>query len=148
MVKIFNTLLILFSLNTFAQSKVEVRTILKETATNQLIPYKLLLAICKVESSLNPLASNTNEPNGYHSHGLCQIQYRTAKWLGFKGKVEHLYYAKINALWAAKYIKYQLKKYKGNWNDTIAAYNAGKVYKRNGKYINQVYVNKVNRYLK
>lgn len=140
--------LILFSLNCFAQSKAEIKQIIQQTSINENISYKLLLAICTVESNLNPLAINRDEPNNRRSHGLCQIQYRTAKWLGFKGRVEDLYYAKINAKWSAKYLKYQFKRYNGNLNHTIAAYNAGRIYIRNGQYSNQSYVNKVRKIMK
>ena len=92
---------------------------------------------------------------GNHSFGICQILYSTAKGLGFKdprcvinfdtattseinrlgGVIEKpirkiyknckLFGPYTNATQAAKYLKKQLKRYKGNVNKAVSAYNLG-----------------------
>ena len=114
---------------------------------SNMVPPQLLLAICKTESHLNPSATNFNDGQGRHSHGLCQVQTRTARYMGYRGPVKDLYNPYINAQYAAKYLKYQLDRYGGNWRKAVAAYNAGRAVKREGKFVNQDYVDQVWDYL-
>jgi soluble lytic murein transglycosylase-like protein len=87
------------------------------------LPNGLLSDLCYVESTHRPHVI-VMDTNGYESIGLCQVQYRTAQWLGFKGKKEELLKPDVNAQWAAAYLAYQYKRY-GNWVMAIKAYNAG-----------------------
>ena len=118
---------------------------IKRAADKVGVPHKVLYAICKAESHLNPKALGINDGgNNSHAYGLCQIRMPTAKWMGFKGddncingdfsnKSNRIYRnCKLfgpytNAYWAAKYIKYQLDRYDNSWINAIAAYNAGSV---------------------
>lgn len=84
----------------------------------------LLLAICTHESGLNNVM--VPHDNGSPSYGICQIKYDTANLMGFKGKEKDLMIPKVNAKWAAVYLKYQEERYDGNWCKIAAAYNAGK----------------------
>lgn len=87
------------------------------------LPEGLLSAICWVESSHRP--SVINEDDGHHnSLGLCQVQLRTARWLGFKGTEEKLLTPRVNAFYAAKYLLLQYKRY-GSWDLAVIAYNRG-----------------------
>jgi soluble lytic murein transglycosylase-like protein len=84
----------------------------------------LLLAICSHESSgftQNYAAMDKGSP----SYGSCQIKKRTAEFLGFKGDPKKLNDIKINAYWAAKYLKYQQNRYGDNWLKLVSSYNAG-----------------------
>ena len=120
------------------------------TATNSIkqaemyfdIPQGLLNAICHTESKLN-VAANTPKDGGPHtSVGLCQIQLRTARGLGFTGSEEELAHPGVNAIYAAKYLSKQAKRY-GSWIHAISAYNMGSLKQKNGQYINQSYVDAV-----
>jgi len=109
---------------------------------------KVLKAICWVESSHNPKAINYNDGNGHNSMGLCQVQYPTAKDMGYKGTKLGLLEPYTNAYYAAKYLKYQLTRYK-DIDLAILAYNAGSIrYNKKGLIINFNYLNKVKKALK
>lgn len=121
-------------------------TTIETVALDEGVPPDLLVAVCSIESSLNPYVTNFNDGGGRNSHGLCQVQYRTAKWLGCAKTVKDLYTPAVNARCAAKYIYYQLRRYDHYWPYAIAAYNSGSIIKtRKGKLANQVYVDKVMR---
>jgi soluble lytic murein transglycosylase-like protein len=104
-------------------------------------PY-LLPAICWVESNHDPDAININD-GGSPSFGMCQIKLNTARWMAEKHGLStpyatHIMKPEVNALLAGLYIKYQLKRYKGNIHQAISAYNAGKYIKSNIRYVNKV----------
>lgn len=108
------------------------------------VPGALLLAICTHESNLTNVM--VPQDNGSPSYGLCQIKEETANQLGFEGKPTGpmqesdaipgtmapsgmpvgLMLPKVNAKYAAKYLKMQLDRYEGDWCKATAAYNAGK----------------------
>jgi soluble lytic murein transglycosylase-like protein len=85
----------------------------------------LLVAICSHES--NGFKENYN-PNdrGTPSIGSCQLKKATAAMLGFKGTSKELMDSKVNAKYAALYLKYQQNRpgY-DSWLKITAAYNAG-----------------------
>lgn len=125
-------LLLLLSGYAFAEQRqaTEWDKKLVSIANKEGVPAPLLAAICFTESAHRPHATNLDD-NGSSSIGLCQVKYATAQMLGYTGTVEGLYDGKVNAKWAARYIKYQLDRYPGEWNDAVAAYNAGSVRKCN-----------------
>lgn len=98
---------------------------------------KVLISICKVESDLNVTATNFND-GGSHSHGLCQIKLSTARMVGFTGDVKLLYQPEINAIYASKYLKYQLDRYSGDYLKAVSAYNAGTYTTKNKSYVKKV----------
>lgn len=83
----------------------------------------LLLAICTHESGLKNVL--VPHDGGSPSYGICQIKYETAKMVGFTGKAKELMDPKINAQWAAAYLKFQKSRYNGDWMKSTAAYNSG-----------------------
>ena len=83
----------------------------------------MLLAVCMHETGLNNVT--VEQDGGSPTYGLCQVKYNTAKMLGYQGPKEGLKSPKENAKWAAIYLKYQYKRYAGNWCKSISAYNAG-----------------------
>lgn len=83
----------------------------------------LLLAICSSETDLTNVT--VYHDGGSPSYGVCQVKYKTAHMLGFKGKAADLVDPRVNAQWAASYLKYQLDRYSGDWCKATAAYNAG-----------------------
>jgi soluble lytic murein transglycosylase-like protein len=83
----------------------------------------LLLAICTHESGLNNVY--LHHDGGSPTYGVCQIKYETAKMVGFTGEAKELMTPKINAEWAATYLKFQKSRYGGDWVKSTAAYNSG-----------------------
>lgn len=120
--------------------------IMDRVTRTQDVPTALLTAICTVESgeglNLQAWAENDGGP-GNHSFGACQVLLSTAEHLGFQDtgnrcrdyntrqKAEYatcgLFGPVTNFNFAAKYLKYQLKRYNNNWTAAIAAYNSGSV---------------------
>jgi soluble lytic murein transglycosylase-like protein len=87
------------------------------------VPGSLLLAICVNETKLtHVIAVNDGTTNTY---GICQVKHETAQFLGFKGNSKELMSAGTNATYAAKYLRYQLKRYNGDACKATAAYNLG-----------------------
>lgn len=87
------------------------------------LPANSLSALCYVESTHNIHAIH-HDDGGSNSVGICQIKWKTAKWLGFKGTEKQLMNPRINIYYAAKYLSYQYKRY-NNINKAFIAYNIG-----------------------
>jgi len=82
------------------------------------------------------------------SYGPMQVLGQTARELGYTGSYENLHSIDIGIDYGCRYLSRLKKKYfnKYGWHGVIAAYNAGSPIKlNNGKYMNQVYVDKVNK---
>lgn len=95
--------------------KSEYTDMITRVAQEQGVDPKLMLSIVQAESTFNPAAES---PCG--AFGLAQLMPSTAKWLGVD-----IYDPEDNVRGGAKYIKSMLKKYNGNKELAIAAYNAG-----------------------
>lgn len=111
---------------------------IKLAATKAQVSFDLLRAICAVESGLDHTASNPKD-GGSASHGLCQIKYATAKMVGYTGDIKGLYKPYINALYAGKYLKYQLGRYEQDWVKAVSAYNRGTYSPSNMAYVRKVF---------
>lgn len=86
----------------------------------------LLSALCFVESSHRVNAVHYDD-GGSSSLGYCQIKLKTARWLGYKGSITNLWLNKeTNKHWAGTYLRYQLKRYKGDIKKAVSAYNCGR----------------------
>jgi hypothetical protein len=83
----------------------------------------ILVAVCTHETGLNNVV--VPHDGGSASIGICQVKYETAHMLGYEGNPKGLLNPKINARYAALYLKYQYDRY-NNWCKTIAAFNAGR----------------------
>lgn len=109
------------------------------------LPPGMLAAVCYVESKHVVQAINVGD-GGSDSFGICQLKLSTAQGMGYSPTTSGTLQAsaKINTFYAAKYLRYQLDRYKGNTWRAIAAYNSGtfKVNKQ-GQTINKAYVDKV-----
>jgi len=110
----------------------------KYAATVVQVPVDILIAICTVESGLNPQAYNKYDGKS-PSYGLCQVKYDTAKWMGYKGDKRGLFNPDTNSLYAAKYLKYQLNRYQGNLVKAVSAYNRGNANRANVRYVRKVF---------
>lgn len=90
--------------------------IFEEAAKLYDVPLNLLKAMGKAESGFD---TNAVSPAG--AQGVMQLMPATAKSLG----VEDPFDARSNIMGGAKYISQQLKKYNGDIDLALAAYNAG-----------------------
>lgn len=88
------------------------------------LPLGLIDSVCHVESHDNPAAIHRHDGHG-DSLGLCQIKNFSARQVGFKGTEKDLLDPQVNALYAAKYLKSQIKRYKGDIQKAVTAYNKG-----------------------
>lgn len=96
----------------------------------------LLIAICMTETKL----TNVPGDNG-DSVGICQVQHNTAKMFNKDVQKYELWNPTINSYYAAKYLKYQTKRYKGHKNENFcirSSFNAGTCISGNQKYVNSV----------
>ena len=90
--------------------------IFEEAAKTYDVPLNLLKAMGKAESGFD---ANAVSPAG--AQGVMQLMPATARSLG----VDDPFDARRNIMGGAKYISQQLKKYNGNIDLALAAYNAG-----------------------
>jgi len=127
---------------------------------------RILLAMAKVESSLNPWAARYEPGWKYHwrvdhyakalriteetehmfqatSWGLMQVMGTVARELGFDRHLSELTDPNLNVIIACKKLQYLFNKHKRP-HDVISAYNQGSPRRRkDGFYRNQQYVDKV-----
>ena len=118
-----------------------IESALVKVASNENVDPVILASICYYESKFKPMAIHEND-GGSGSYGLCQIKLALAKSLGYKGSVNGLLDPTTNATFAAKALRYHMKKTHGI-EELIAAYNAGRVNRRNGVIRNITYVRNV-----
>lgn len=127
-----------FSMVVTKQEVIDCATILSYLHN---VPPSYVLSVIDIESKYEVKAYNKGDPYG-GAVGLMQILLPTARSMGFDGSRKDLFLPYNNIIYGIKYLKLKLKKYEGNIGNAIAAYNSGKVYVRNGKYINQSHVDK------
>jgi soluble lytic murein transglycosylase-like protein len=105
----------------------------------------LLLAICTHESGLRNIM--VPKDGGSPSYGLCMVKFETAKMVGFHGRPKDLMNPMTNAKFAAKYLKFQEKRYGSHdWCKLTASFNSGTYmesskspgYPKNLKYVRHV----------
>lgn len=143
------SLALLFCLCANGQSSVVITRVgvirkVMNAAEQSNIPKELLFAVCFVESNYKivPPKIDGRTP----SYGICQIKLETAQLMDrvYKHRVKvtatRLQDDFTNAFYAAKYLKYQLKRYKGDWKKAIDAYNKGHHVSSNSMYVKRVYV--------
>ena len=90
--------------------------IFNKASTTYNVDKRLLIAVAKTESDFNPKATS-----GVGAKGIMQLMDSTAKSLG----VTNSYDAEQNIMGGAKLLSQLLKKYGGDRNKSLAAYNAG-----------------------
>jgi len=104
-------------------------------------------ATIKQESNWDVNASRYEQHLGDTSWGLMQVLLKTAKMVLGNDQltIQDLIKPEINIAAGTKYLGMLLNQ-TGNQSDASAAYNAGSVKMKDGKYINQDYVDSVRRY--
>lgn len=103
----------------------ETLTAIFLSATMQFnLPPALLDSLCFVESKHEVTAIH-HDDGGSDSLGVCQVKLETARWLGFQGTEQQLMNPKVNAYYAAKYLSRNLKRYNGQVEKSVIAYNRG-----------------------
>lgn len=88
------------------------------------LPSGLLQSVCEIESGLNIKAIHHHDGKG-DSLGICQIKLATAQMLGFKGTAKELMKPETNIAYAGLYLSRQLKRYNGDVDKALVAYNQG-----------------------
>ena len=94
----------------------DINQMVAEAAARESLPSALLHSVIKVESNYNPLAVS---PKG--ARGLMQLIPETAQRFG----VSDAFSPAENIQGGAKYLRYLLELYKGDYVRALAAYNAG-----------------------
>ena len=130
-----------------------INTIVKGAAAKYTVPESLIRAVIQTESNFKsgiktPEYKKDKAGKEYlygYSYGLMQILDKTGRLFGIKDP-ELLRDDTINIYTGTEHLRNLLKNYKGNISDTVAAYNAGRKKFKNGKLINQGYVDKVLKY--
>jgi len=97
-------------------AKKEFEKFIKISATENDLDTNLIKAIISAESSFNPKAIS---PKG--AQGLMQLMPQTAK----RFHVSNSFDPEQNIAGGSKYLKFLVKRYEGNLEFAIAAYNAG-----------------------
>lgn len=100
-----------------------------------------LLSICLVESNL--VYTINPKDGGSASYGLCHVKTATARQFDKRATPALLLVPAYNTIIAARYLKWQLSRYRTN-TCAIAAYNAGSCkFNNKGRLTNEHYVRKV-----
>jgi soluble lytic murein transglycosylase-like protein len=102
---------------------VSLTTLFLAATINHSLPVGLLESLCYVESKHNVNAVHRDDGNS-DSLGVCQIKYRTAQYMGFKGTRQQLMLPTVNIYYAGKYLRHQLNRY-GSIERAVIAYNLG-----------------------
>lgn len=117
--------------------------IIRRESRDQRVPMDLITAIIAVESNWDELARGRDG-----EIGLMQILPATAFQMGFRGAPDTLFDPETNIHFGAKYLRWQLDRFRGSTDFAIAGYNAGTPRTRiDGKFTNQEYVDKVRAFL-
>lgn len=124
--------------------------IIQSASKSYQIPVEVIKAVIKVESDWNPNAKRYEAHLNDTSLGLMQLLTKTAKATANNYALTTLQIINptLNIMLGTKYLREQLNAYK-TLDNTIAAYNAGSPRRTSiGDYVNQAYVDKVNKWIK
>lgn len=101
----------------------------------------------KEHAQLNRITEQTEEILQKTSWGLMQVMGAVLREMGFNKNLPKAIDPKINVSYGTKFLRKLIDKYE-NRDDVIAAYNAGSPRRdKNGKYVNQAYVDTVIAYM-
>lgn len=123
----------------FCRSPIEAA--IQAAAQAEHISPSVLAGVCYKESRFHPRKVH-HDDGSTDSYGLCQIKLELARALGYQGTEKGLLKADVNALFAAKALRYHQGRTHGG-EEMIAAYNAGRVRRKGGVIRNIAYVRAV-----
>jgi soluble lytic murein transglycosylase-like protein len=106
-------------------------------------------AIARTESAfvVEAQSNSAGDTRRGGSWGLCQMSYKTALALGYKGAPEGLLTPAVNAALAAKLCRMNMVQFRvAALEDVAALYNSGKLYKAAPASTRTVYVPRVIKY--
>lgn len=119
--------------------KSTINELLNRAADKYNIPRNILKAVALRESNWTMYDSSGSAVAGKNSSstdwGIMQINDKAHPKAFPRAKEDIVY----NIEYGAKYLSKQYRRY-NNWYDAVAAYNAGTAIRKDGKYINQKYV--------
>lgn len=121
---LFLALLLPFNMATSSFKENVLDSLYKKASKSNGIDNRILKAICEVETNHNIKLKKVWD-GGSYSYGICQVKMGTARAMGFKGSDKELSNPEINIEFAARYLAYQLKRYKGDYKKAIVSYNRG-----------------------
>ncbi|HNQ49499.1 MAG TPA: lytic transglycosylase domain-containing protein [Hydrogenophilus thermoluteolus] len=99
--------------------------IISRAAARHQVPPAIIKAVAAVESSFNRKAIREEPQIADRSRGLMQMLERTARGLGFRGRLDDLYDPTVSLDLGAQLLAELFERY-GNWTDALAAYNGGR----------------------
>ena len=103
------------------------------------VPVELAMAVVEVESNYKPKARGRAG-----EIGLMQLLPRTARFIGYEGKMKHLYHPDTNIEYGMKYLGKAYRLGGGTTCGTILKYNAGHAAKKMNR-ISRHYCRRVQR---
>lgn len=115
----------------------DITNIVRRTARAFDVPSRLIFAIIQVESG-----GDAKAVGRAGEIGLMQILPETARMTGYEGPTEGLFDPATNIFYGTAYLAWWRDK-GCSLEEAVAGYNAGKVERRAGRFINQEYVDKV-----
>jgi soluble lytic murein transglycosylase-like protein len=105
------------------------------------VPPALLLSLCFAESNFR----NVVVPHDGHSasYGVCQMKANTARWVANRYNLQwagpsSLLEPSQNAVYAAHYLHYQIRRYRKNQDCAVDAYNKGTCVSGQSEYVRKV----------
>ena len=125
-----------------ALRKNKYKNLIAKHARNNGVPLNLALAVVQVESAYRP-----NARGAAGEIGLMQLMPRTARFIGYKGKMKHLYNPDTNIRYGMKYLGKAHKLGGGSTCGTILKYNAGHGAKKMNR-ISRKYCKRVRRIMR
>lgn len=104
------------------------------------LPPGLLESVCYVESNHRTYVVHKHDGSPRSSIGICQLQLRTARFVGFNGTTKELLDPKTNIEYSARYLQYQIQRYDGDYAKAVTAYNSGTTRSHGGsRYLARVF---------
>lgn len=144
----------------------EFYEVIEDVGKKYQVPLELIKAICHMESNWDPYAARFESKWSYFhlpvtfaqklrisvdtertfqstSWGLMQVMGTVAREQGFNGHLNSLHRPELGLLYGAKKLAHLRIRYQ-KLDDVIASYNSGHpIYRGDGSYSNQIYVNGV-----
>lgn len=133
--------------NNFEKRYYDIIQSIIHAADDAEVPRELVLSICWGESSFRNKGV-THVDGETPSYGICQVKLETAKFMdkvykhAIKATKKNLEDPYTNALYAARYLHYQLNRYDQDWRLAVDAYNRGSAIGHKTKYVRRFIKNK------